>query len=563
MTTVKAVGAASGEATEWNAIDWPTIHRNVRRLQVRIAQATKERRWGKVQALQHLLTHSYSGKVLAVRRVTENTGKKTPGVDKEIWNTSEKKTQAVRELRRRGYQPQPLRRVYIPKSDGKTMRPLGIPTMKDRAMQALYLLALDPSAETTADKNSYGFRQQRSCADAIAQCFSTLKSANTLWVLEGDIKSCFDRISHEWLLTHTPMDRVILKRWLTAGYMEKHVLHETTKGTPQGGIISPALANGALDGLEQLLKEKFPKGRPLKSLKGIRPCVNLIRYADDFVITGKSKELLEGEVKPLVEQFLQKRGLELSPTKTVITHVEKGFDFLGQNVRRYPNGKLLIKPSRKNVKIFLGGIRRTIKAALGKSAADLIDELNPKIRGWANYHRHVVSKRMFDRADHEIFSSLWRWARRRHPKKGPHWLKQKYFGLYKSRDWSFFGETCDDEGQPSKVWLYRAASTPIKRHVKVKGEANPYDPASETYFEKREADHMRDTFRGTRTLRYLWYEQRGCCPVCNERITRITGWRLPLCSGGSTNATNRVLLHPECHDRVHRQRIAVPKPRLL
>jgi RNA-directed DNA polymerase len=534
---------------------------------VRIAQATKEHRWGKVQALQRLLTHSYSGKVLAVRRVTENTGKKTPGVDKEIWNTPEKKTQAVHALKRRGYQPQPLRRVYIPKSDGKTMRPLGIPTMTDRAQQALHLLALDPVVETTADHNSYGFRQQRSCADAIDQCFKALKSANTHWVLEGDIKSCFDRISHAWLLTHIPMDRVMLKKWLTAGYMEKHVLHETTDGTPQGGIISPALANGALDGLERLLKEKYPKGRPLKSLKGIRPCVNLIRYADDFVITGKSKELLEGEVKPFVEQFLQERGLELSPTKTVITHVEKGFDFLGQNVRRYPNGKLLIKPSKKNVKTFLGGIRRTIRAALGTSAADLIDELNPKIRGWANYHRHVVSKRTFDRVDHEIFSSLWRWARRRHPKKGPHWLKQKYFGLYQSRDWSFFGETCDDEGQPNKVWLYRAVSTPIKRHVKVKGEANPYDPAYETYFEKREADHMQDTFRGTRTLRFLWYEQRGCCPVCNERITRITGWRLHHCVsrvlGGSTNATNRVLLHPECHDRVHRQRLHVSKPRLL
>jgi RNA-directed DNA polymerase len=280
MTTAQAAGAVSGGAAEWYAIDWPTIHRNVRRLQVRIAQATKERRWGKVQALQRLLTHSYSGKILAVRRVTENTGKKTPGVDQEIWDTPAKKTQAAHELRRRGYQPQPLRRVYIPKSDGKTMRPLGIPTMKDRAMQALHLLALDPSAETTADKNSYGFRQRRSCADALVQCFSALKSANTQWVLEGDIKSCFDRISHEWLLNHAPMDRVVLKQWLTAGYMEKHVLHETTDGTPQGGIISPALANGALDGLERLLKEKYPKGRRPKSLNGERPCVNLIRYAD-------------------------------------------------------------------------------------------------------------------------------------------------------------------------------------------------------------------------------------------------------------------------------------------
>src|SRR5216683_1205945 len=245
MTTVKAVGAVSGEAAEWDAIDWPTIHRNVRRLQVRIAQATKEGRWGKVRALQRLLTHSYAGKVFAVRRVTENSGKRTPGVDQKIWDTPEKKTQAVHELNRRGYQPQPLRRVYIPKSDGKTMRPLGIPTMIDRAMQALHLLALDPVAETTADKNSYGFRQQRSCADAIQQCFLALKTAKTAWILEGDIKSCFDRISHNWLLAHVPMDRAILQKWLKSGYMEKHVLHETTDGTPQGGIISPVLCHCA------------------------------------------------------------------------------------------------------------------------------------------------------------------------------------------------------------------------------------------------------------------------------------------------------------------------------
>src|SRR6202161_4192182 len=215
MTTAKTVGAVSSEAKKWYAIDWPTMDRNMHRLQVRIMQATKEGRWGKVRALQHLLTHSYSGKVLAVRRVTENNGKKTPGVDQEIWDTPEKKIQAVHALKRRGYQSQPLRRVYIPKSDGKTMRPLGIPTMKDRAQQALYLLALAPVMETTADKNSYGFRQQRSCADAIEQCFKALRSANTQWILEGDIKSCFDKISHDWLLSHGPMDRAILQKWLT------------------------------------------------------------------------------------------------------------------------------------------------------------------------------------------------------------------------------------------------------------------------------------------------------------------------------------------------------------
>jgi len=567
MTTAQAVGAVSREAAEWYAIDWPAINRNVRRLQVRIVQATKASRWGRVRALQRLLTHSYSGKVLAVRRVTENNGKKTPGVDQEIWDTPEKKTQAVHALKRRGYQSQPLRRVYIPKSDGKTMRPLGIPTMKDRAQQALYLLALAPVVETTADKNSYGFRQQRSCADAMEQCFKALRSANTQWILEGDIKSCFDKISHDWFLAHVPIDRVILQKWLKSGYMEKHVLHETTDGTPQGGIISPALANCALDGLERLLRENYPTGKRLKSLGGEKPCVNLVRYADDFVITSKSKELLAGEIKPLVEHFLQERGLELSPKKTVITHVEHGFDFLGQNVRRYPNGKLLIKPSKKNVKTFLEDIRRTVRAAHGMSAADLIDQLNPKIRGWANYHRHVVSKRTFRRVDLMIFSSLWRWARRRHPNKSTRWIKPKYFDRRGNRDWSFFGETCEDEGRPNKVWLYHAMSTPIKRHVKVKGEANPYDPTYEAYFEEREGAHMLETFRGTRTLRYLWYEQRGLCTLCNTKITRITGWRLHYCvpraMGGSTAASNRVLLHPECHDRVHRQRLPASKPRLL
>ena len=432
-------------------------------------------------------------------------------------------------------------------------------------MQALHLLALAPVGETIADTNSYGFRPQRSCADAIEQCFNALCHAKSQWILEGDIKACFDTISKDWLLTHVPMDRVILEKWLAAGYMDKHVLHETTDGTPQGGIISPALANCALDGLERLLKDKYPTGKA-KSFGGLSPLVHFIRYADDFVITGRTKELLEGEVKPIVERFLQERGLVLSPTKTVITHVENGFDFLGQNVRRYPNGKLLITPSKKNVKTFLVGIRKTIKAALGMSAADLIEELNPKVRGWANYHRHVVSKRTFSHVDNAIFSCLRRWARRRHRNKSSGWIKEKYFERHRSQDWIFFGESYDDAGTPRKVRLLSASRTPITRHVKVRGEANPYDPVYETYFADREGAHMRDTFRGTKILRFLWHDQNGRCPVCCDPITRLTGWRIHYCvprvMGGSKGATNSVLLHPECCDKVHRLHLTVSKPRL-
>jgi len=241
-------------------------------------KATQEKRWGKVKALQRLLTHSFSGKALAVKRVAENQGKDTPGVDKVTWNTPQKKVNAIYSLRQRDYRPQPLRRIYIPKKNGKK-RPLGIPVMKCRAMQALYLLALDPVAETTADPNSYGFRSQRSTADAIAQCFTLMaKQTAPQWVLEGDIKGCFDAISHSWLLANIPLEKAMLKKWLKAGYMEKHVLYPTEEGTPQGGIISPVLANLTLDSLEKMLIEHFPKVKT-----GNGALMNFVRYADDFI----------------------------------------------------------------------------------------------------------------------------------------------------------------------------------------------------------------------------------------------------------------------------------------
>jgi len=261
MTANTFAGAASHNEVNWQTINWSAVHRNVRRLQARIVKATQEGRWGKVQALQHLLTHSFSGKALAVRRVTENQGKKTAGVDKEIWDTPDKKAHAVQTLRQRGYHPPPLRRVYIPKSNGR-MRPVGIPAMSCRAMQALYLLALNPVAETTGDRNSYGFRPERSTADAIEQCFNGLSHRySAQWVLEGDIQSCFDEICHTWLEAHIPMDKPILHKWLKAGYIDKSIFHQTEEGTPQGGPISPVLANLTLDGLEDKLPRDAQRDR--------------------------------------------------------------------------------------------------------------------------------------------------------------------------------------------------------------------------------------------------------------------------------------------------------------
>ena len=481
---------APSSGSKWDLIDWAPIERHVKRLQMRIAKATRERRWGKMKSLQWLLTHSFYAKLLAVKRVVSNRGRKTAGVDGKLWTTSKQKFDAVRSLKRQGYRPQPLKRIYIPKKNGKK-RPLGIPTMGDRAMQALYLLALEPVTETTADKNSYGFRPCRSPADAIGQCFQALCLKHSAqWIFEGDIKSCFDQISHSWLTANIPTDKTVLSKWLAAGYMEKRSFYLTDAGTPQGGIISPALANMALDGLEGAVKQVVSRGHK----------VNVVRYADDFIITGVSKELLEDTVMPAVVAFLKMRGLELSKEKTSITHIRDGFDFLGFNVRKYADGKLLIKPSRQSVKAHLASIREFLKSHKTAPTEMVIRKLNLKIRGWAYYHRHVVAKKIFSYVDHHIFWALWSWARRRHPGKPAYWIKRRYFRSNGWRDWMFSTSSFDKAGNSSHLDLFSAASVKIIRHVKIKAAATPYDPAYADYFELR-------SLRKPKRLLALWEDR--------------------------------------------------------
>jgi RNA-directed DNA polymerase len=471
-------GAPSRATIMWDQANWSHIAADVKRLQMRIAKAVRESRWGKAKALQHLLTRSHNGKMLAVKRVTENRGKRTPGVDGKIWSSPAARWNGMLSLRHRGYRTMPLRRVYIPKSNGKK-RPLGIPCMKCRAMQALWKLALEPIAETLGDVNSYGFRPERSTADAIQHCFNALaRRTSPEWILEGDIRGCFDNFSHSWILENVAMDKEVLRKWLQAGYIDEGTLFESRAGTPQGGVISPVIANMALDGLEAAVHASAGATRYARKYAKL----NVIRYADDFVVTGASKEVLESRVLPAVKAFMAVRGLELSEEKTRITNIADGFDFLGQNVRKY-SGKLLIKPARKSIKSLLDKVRAIIKGHASVTQEVLIHKLNPVIRGWAMYHRHVVAKVTFSSVDSHIWQLLWKWARRRHPTKGARWVRKKYFRLDGWRSWVFATESA--ARGTHGLQRFQASTVPITRHVKICSSAHPFDPTWDDYFIRR------------------------------------------------------------------------------
>lgn len=547
----------NNQTVEWRSINWRKLERRVYKLQKRIYQASNRGDVKAVRRLQKTLMKSWSARALAVRRVTQdNTGKKTAGVDGVKSLSPAARLKLVNNLKL-GSKVSPTRRVWIPKPGMEEKRPLGIPTMKDRALQALVKLVLEPEWEARFEPNSYGFRPGRSCQDAIEAIFNAIRQ-KPKYVLDADIAKCFDRIDHEALLRKlntSPTIRRQIRAWLKSGVMDNKQYFDTSEGTPQGGVISPLLANIALHGMENRIKQEARKlpGEKQKNCYAL----SLIRYADDFVILHEDITVIQ-RCKEIISEWLQDMGLELKPSKTRIAHTlnqceqeQPGFNFLGFTIKQFPTGKYhsqqgfktIITPSKQKQKVHYDQIASIIEAHKTAPQAALISRLNPIIKGWANYYAAVVSKVTYSDMDNLTYQKLRAWAKRRHPRKSGNWVSKKYWQTIGGDNWVF---ATKKEGSPL-LRLLNHADTPIVRHVKVKGESSPYD-GNLVYWSTRMGNNPEMPNRISKLLK----RQKGKCAHCGlffrENDVLEVDHRIPKSQGGKDSYDNWDLLHRHCHD---------------